>query len=138
MSRVRDRAHIHNLLDATFACPLNCGYIPSLSSPGVLMKVLVTASPGLGHMLPMVPISWALRAAGHEVLLAMSGRSPDHVPMLAASGLHVVETIEHEHFTSLLDRARGSVDVKAIQQRIKEASRSGEFDRLSGVAIGLF
>ena len=27
------------------------------------MRILVTASPGLGHMLPMVPISWALRAA---------------------------------------------------------------------------
>jgi len=27
------------------------------------MRVLVTASPGLGHMLPMVPIAWALRAA---------------------------------------------------------------------------
>jgi UDP:flavonoid glycosyltransferase YjiC (YdhE family) len=102
------------------------------------MRVLVTASPGLGHMLPMVPISWALRAAGHEVLLAMSGRSPEHVPMLAASGLHVVETGNHERFTSLLDRARGSVDVNAIQQRIKEASRSGEFDRLTSVAVQLF
>ncbi|EWM15941.1 nucleotide disphospho-sugar-binding domain-containing protein [Kutzneria sp. 744] len=102
------------------------------------MRILVTASPGLGHMLPMVPISWALRAAGHEVLLAMSGRSPDHVPMLAASGLHVVETVRHEQFGSMLDRVRGTEDIKEIQRQIKEASRSGEFDRLSRVGVRLF
>ncbi|GAA3436183.1 nucleotide disphospho-sugar-binding domain-containing protein [Kutzneria kofuensis] len=102
------------------------------------MRVLVTASPGLGHMLPMVPISWALRAAGHEVLLAMAGRSAEHVPMLAASGLHVVQTCGHEQFVRLMNAARGSMDVKAWQQKIKEASRSGEFDRLTSVAIGLF
>lgn len=102
------------------------------------MRILVTASPGLGHMLPMVPISWALRAAGHEVLLAMSGRSPDHVPMLAASGLHVVETVKHEQFGSMLDRVRGTEDIKEIQRQIKEASRSGEFDRLSRVGVRLF
>jgi UDP:flavonoid glycosyltransferase YjiC (YdhE family) len=138
MSRFRDRAHIRNLLDATFAWPLNCGYIPSLLLGGYLMRILVTASPGLGHMLPMVPVSWALRAAGHEVLLAMSGRSADHVPMLAASGLHVVETCDHEQFTRLISGARDSMDVKAIQQQIKEASRNGEFDRLSPVATRLF
>jgi len=102
------------------------------------MRVLVTASPGLGHMLPMVPITWALRAAGHEVLLAMAGRSPEHVPMLAASGLHVVETADSARFERLVQATRDQVDVKAIQQRIKEASRSGEFDRLSSVAIQLF
>jgi UDP:flavonoid glycosyltransferase YjiC (YdhE family) len=102
------------------------------------MRVLVTASPGLGHMLPMIPISWALRAAGHEVLLAMAGRSPEHVPMLAASGLHVVETAGHEQFQRLVDARRDQVDVKAIQQRIKEASRNGDFDRLSPIAVQLF
>ena len=102
------------------------------------MRVLVTASPGLGHMLPMVPISWALRAAGHEVLLAMAGRSAEHVPMLAASGLHVVRTAGHENFVRLVNAARGSMDVQAIQKKIKEASRSGAFDQLTNLAVGLF
>ena len=102
------------------------------------MRVLVTASPGLGHMLPMVPISWALRAAGHEVLLAMAGRSASHVPMLAASGLHVVETRSHEEFMRLMTAARGSMDVKAVQQMIREAVRAEDFDRMTEVAVRLF
>jgi UDP:flavonoid glycosyltransferase YjiC (YdhE family) len=102
------------------------------------MRVLVTASPGLGHMLPMVSISWALRAAGHEVLLAMAGREAQHVPMLAASGLHVVETQSHESFKRLMDVARDSVDVKAVQKMIREASRGGDTERLMSFGLRLF
>jgi UDP:flavonoid glycosyltransferase YjiC (YdhE family) len=102
------------------------------------MRVLVTASPGLGHMLPMVPMSWALRAAGHEVLLAMSGRGPDHVPMLAASGLHVVETAKPEDFDRLMAAAVGRFDVKGMRQQIKESVRDGEFGRMSGVGARIF
>jgi UDP:flavonoid glycosyltransferase YjiC (YdhE family) len=102
------------------------------------MRVLVTASPGLGHMLPMVSISWALRAAGHEVLLGMAGRSPRHVPMLAASGLHVVEIAGHESFVRLMNATRDSLDVQAVQRRIREASRSGDFGRLTGIGVRLF
>lgn len=31
------------------------------------MKVLVTSTPGLGHVLPMIPVAGELRARGHEV-----------------------------------------------------------------------
>lgn len=34
------------------------------------MKVLVCSTPLLGHFNPMLPLSWALRAEGHEVLVA--------------------------------------------------------------------
>ncbi|MEV0056725.1 nucleotide disphospho-sugar-binding domain-containing protein [Saccharopolyspora shandongensis] len=34
------------------------------------MKVLVMSFPVPSHLMPMVPLCWALRAAGHEVLLA--------------------------------------------------------------------
>lgn len=37
------------------------------------MRVLVLTSPGLGHVFPTVPLSWALRSAGHEVLYAATG-----------------------------------------------------------------
>ncbi|WP_399930806.1 nucleotide disphospho-sugar-binding domain-containing protein [Streptomyces kanamyceticus] len=34
------------------------------------MRVLFTTAPLPGHFYPLVPLAWALRAAGHEVLLA--------------------------------------------------------------------
>lgn len=37
------------------------------------MKILVVAAPLLGHVLPLVPLAVALRAAGHEVRVASGG-----------------------------------------------------------------
>lgn len=34
------------------------------------MRVLFTTAPLPGHLYPMVPLAWALRAAGHQVLVA--------------------------------------------------------------------
>ncbi|MFC0112339.1 nucleotide disphospho-sugar-binding domain-containing protein [Kibdelosporangium aridum] len=34
------------------------------------MRVLFTGSPAVGHLFPMVPLAWALRAAGHDVVFA--------------------------------------------------------------------
>ncbi|MDG4768612.1 DUF1205 domain-containing protein [Solwaraspora sp. WMMD406] len=34
------------------------------------MRVLFASPPGAGHLFPTVPLAWALRAAGHEVLVA--------------------------------------------------------------------
>ncbi|MCU1686477.1 MAG: putative glycosyltransferase [Amycolatopsis sp.] len=34
------------------------------------MKILFTSAPGYGLMLPLIPLAWAARAAGHEVLFA--------------------------------------------------------------------
>jgi UDP:flavonoid glycosyltransferase YjiC (YdhE family) len=100
------------------------------------MKVLVTASPGIGHMLPMVPISWALRSAGHEVLLAMAGTAAEHVPMLAASGLHVVETQPYPAIAPLLDADHDGTDMAAVQKMIREASRN--IDWLLGFGAQMF
>ena len=51
------------------------------------MRVLFVSTPGVGHVFPMVPLAWALRCAGHEVLFATSG------PALAAgqAGLPVID-----------------------------------------------
>jgi UDP:flavonoid glycosyltransferase YjiC (YdhE family) len=100
------------------------------------MKVLVTASPGIGHMLPMVSISWALRSAGHEVLLAMAGSTAKHVPMLAASGLHVVETQPYKAIEPLLDADHDGTDMQAVQKMIREASRN--IDWLLGFGAQMF
>jgi L-noviosyl transferase len=34
------------------------------------MRVLFTSTPGFGHLFPMVPLAWAFRCAGHQVLVA--------------------------------------------------------------------
>lgn len=34
------------------------------------MRVLFTTTPHCGHLFPMVPLAWALRCAGHQVLVA--------------------------------------------------------------------
>jgi UDP:flavonoid glycosyltransferase YjiC (YdhE family) len=36
------------------------------------VRVLVVSAPGVGHVFPMVPLTWALRAAGHDVLVVTS------------------------------------------------------------------
>ncbi|HEX5406960.1 MAG TPA: nucleotide disphospho-sugar-binding domain-containing protein [Pseudonocardiaceae bacterium] len=52
------------------------------------MRVLITSSPGLGHVFPTVSTAWALRAAGHDVILATGG----HHDLAAHAGLQVVDT----------------------------------------------
>src|SRR5690348_9082528 len=44
---------------------------------GVIMRMLLTFGGGASHLYPLVPLSWAFRAAGHEVLLAGSPRSAE-------------------------------------------------------------
>src|SRR2546430_2783245 len=48
------------------------------------MRVLFTTWDMSGHLNPMVPLGWALRAAGHEVVVASS---PGLSPAITASGL---------------------------------------------------
>ncbi|MFI2431131.1 nucleotide disphospho-sugar-binding domain-containing protein [Streptomyces sp. NPDC018693] len=52
------------------------------------MRILFPAAPGYGLLLPVVPLAWAARAAGHEVLLATTA----YVTKAAAeSGLPTVD-----------------------------------------------
>ncbi|MGW4038906.1 nucleotide disphospho-sugar-binding domain-containing protein [Streptomyces sp. NPDC004778] len=56
------------------------------------MKILFPAAPGYGLLLPVVPLVWAARAAGHEVLLATTA----YVTGAAAdSGLPTVDVFPH-------------------------------------------
>ncbi|MEU6172910.1 nucleotide disphospho-sugar-binding domain-containing protein [Streptantibioticus parmotrematis] len=48
------------------------------------MRVLMTTTPVATHMVPMVPLAWALRAAGHEVLVV---GQPDVEATARAAGL---------------------------------------------------
>ncbi|MEV6301948.1 nucleotide disphospho-sugar-binding domain-containing protein [Actinoplanes sp. NPDC051861] len=52
------------------------------------MRVLSMAAPASGMYLPAVPLAWALRAAGHEVLMANNGPA---AAAIARAGLPVVD-----------------------------------------------
>ncbi|MEU9040607.1 MULTISPECIES: nucleotide disphospho-sugar-binding domain-containing protein [unclassified Kitasatospora] len=52
------------------------------------MRVLSMAAPGSGLFLPTVPLAWALRTAGHEVLVANNGQAAE---TLVAAGLPAVD-----------------------------------------------
>lgn len=52
------------------------------------MRILFPAAPGYGLMLPMVPLVWAARAAGHEVLVATTAYM---TKVAAESGLLVTD-----------------------------------------------
>jgi UDP:flavonoid glycosyltransferase YjiC (YdhE family) len=54
------------------------------------MRVLCTAVPGSGLFLPTVPLAWALRAAGHEVLVLNNGAG---ARAAAGAGLPVVDPL---------------------------------------------
>ena len=52
------------------------------------MKILFTAAPGYGLMMPVVPLVWAAAAAGHTARLATTGRM---CGVAADAGLEVVD-----------------------------------------------
>jgi UDP:flavonoid glycosyltransferase YjiC (YdhE family) len=52
------------------------------------MRALVVASPGTGHVFPLVPVSWALRSHSHDVLVATTG---DGIARAMNAGLTVVD-----------------------------------------------
>lgn len=51
------------------------------------MRVLFTTNPLPGHFFPLVPLAWAFRSLGHEVLVATSG---SFVPSVLSAGLSAV------------------------------------------------
>ncbi|MYW65860.1 DUF1205 domain-containing protein [Streptomyces sp. SID8379] len=53
------------------------------------MRVLIGTGPLCGHFFPLVPLAWALRAAGHEVRIAAPA---DFAPTVTAAGLPVAPT----------------------------------------------
>lgn len=51
------------------------------------MRALIVTSPGIGHLFPIVSTAWALRAAGHDVLVATGG----HTALAGHAGLPAVD-----------------------------------------------
>lgn len=62
------------------------------------MRLLFTTAPLPGHFHPLVPLAWAARAAGHEVLVATT---EDFAPTVAAAGLPVTAWAPPTDFIAL-------------------------------------
>jgi UDP:flavonoid glycosyltransferase YjiC (YdhE family) len=66
------------------------------------MRILFAANPAVSHVLPMVPLGWALRAAGHDVIFATCS-SVEHV---RTAGLPVVDVAPDFDLTEWDERVR--------------------------------
>jgi len=90
------------------------------------VRVLVVSAPGVGHVFPMVPLTWALRAAGHDVLVATSSDAL----AVADAGLPVVDVLPgvdiREQFTKIReeDPARFA---ELSSRRMSDIREMGEF-----------
>ena len=90
------------------------------------MRVLVVSAPGVGHVFPMVPLTWALRAAGHDVLVATSSDAL----VVADAGLPVVDVLPgvniREQFTKLREENPEQF-AEFANRRITDVRDMGEF-----------
>ncbi|MGV9391610.1 nucleotide disphospho-sugar-binding domain-containing protein [Streptomyces olivaceus] len=68
------------------------------------MRVLFTAATFRSHLYPLVPLAWALRAAGHDVRVAVQ---PTLVGDVTAAGLPAVEVGRGPDFMSELKKSIG-------------------------------
>jgi UDP:flavonoid glycosyltransferase YjiC (YdhE family) len=91
------------------------------------VRVLVSSTPGYGHVLPMVPLARALRAAGHEVLWATAA---DALQRVAAAGIEVTAAGRTDE--QMVD-ARRAIAAATADMRPEEFPRY-VFPRLFGEA----
>ncbi|RPF24899.1 nucleotide disphospho-sugar-binding domain-containing protein [Streptomyces sp. TLI_185] len=63
------------------------------------MRVMVVATPALGHLFPAVPLLWALRALGDEILVVTAGDAT----RVSEAGLPVIDALPGETLTTLFD-----------------------------------
>lgn len=93
------------------------------------MRVLLTSAPMHGHILQLVPLSWALKAAGHEVLLTVPEGS---VEVALAAGLPAVGNAEPVAMSEMIGRRRDGTPVPWPVSPEAKVRRSGRgFGRLA-------
>ncbi|MGW5739255.1 MULTISPECIES: nucleotide disphospho-sugar-binding domain-containing protein [Streptomyces] len=92
------------------------------------MRVLMMSTPVPTHFTPMVPLAWALRAAGHEVLVA---GQPDVLPAVAAAGLNGVSVGAAYHIQDFLNGA-----ARDGKRPLETTSRADIEKRIAGAGTG--
>ncbi|WP_329110389.1 DUF1205 domain-containing protein [Micromonospora sp. NBC_01699] len=88
------------------------------------MRVLFTVSPGLGHLFPTISLAWALRAAGHEVLVATAA---DGVAAAIRAGLAAVATAPATAIDAIFVGTVGEPAGRAhrMRERGRQIARAG-------------
>lgn len=88
------------------------------------MRILFAAAPGYGLMLPVVPLAWAARVAGHEVLVATAG---EMVEVGARAGLATYDVVPRRDVWGELMRAvvAEDPDDPSVPEEFRRAARSG-------------
>jgi UDP:flavonoid glycosyltransferase YjiC (YdhE family) len=88
------------------------------------MRVLFTVSPGLGHLFPTISLAWALRAAGHEVLVATAAEG---VTAAVRAGLAAVATAPGAAIDAIFAGPLGAPveRVRRMRERGQEIARAG-------------
>ncbi|GAA0533935.1 glycosyl transferase [Saccharopolyspora subtropica] len=102
------------------------------------MRILFTAAPGYGLMLPIVPLIWAARAAGHEVLLATTAEMTEAG---ARAGLPVVDVFPDRDVWRELLAGVGSLGERPDVEQVAAADGLSEEYRKAartGNPFGLF
>ncbi|MBB5159510.1 nucleotide disphospho-sugar-binding domain-containing protein [Saccharopolyspora phatthalungensis] len=88
------------------------------------MRVLFVAFPAHGHQLPLVPLAWAARVAGHEVLFAGDRTTAD---LIVPAGLPTIEISDIDVFATC-DRILGftrATDTQIYLETIREWHYNG-------------
>ncbi|MFJ4918332.1 nucleotide disphospho-sugar-binding domain-containing protein [Streptomyces sp. NPDC088725] len=81
------------------------------------MRVLMITSPSATHFLPMVPLAWAIRAAGHEILVAAQ---PDALGAVERAGLNAVSVGDP---AGINDALQALVEVRPGQRPLEWVGR---------------
>ncbi|RKT55648.1 UDP:flavonoid glycosyltransferase YjiC (YdhE family) [Saccharothrix australiensis] len=91
------------------------------------MRVLFAAVPAVGHLFPLVPLAWACRAAGHEVLVA----SLDGAEIITGAGLPLVNVHPGlAMYDEVLGRAGGARPDLLARTRASAGADRDAFARL--------
>jgi hypothetical protein len=89
------------------------------------MKILMAVAPGYGLMLPLVPLAWAARVAGHEVLVASTA---EMIEVGARSGLAMYDVLPDRDVWDELLRAMATRDVgnaPGVSEEFRDGARAG-------------
>lgn len=107
------------------------GSAPSRHSPG--MKILVTTGPAHPLYFPIVPLAWALRAAGHQVIVATPENFGETVHQSGLPSVPVGGTVQMAQVMGT-DRDGNRVQVPATDEEMAAGIGHG-FGRLGARVI---
>ncbi|WP_280301521.1 nucleotide disphospho-sugar-binding domain-containing protein [Nocardia neocaledoniensis] len=91
----------------------------------------------MGHLFPMVPLAWALRAAGHDVMVATAGQGL----VAARSGLPAVDVAPRFDRKAMTDRLRREDPAAADRlgelryRRLTDLCQAAEFAAFSSMPL---